>query len=58
MGAIESHTFNDVFSNENESDKNVDYYFNKNKRFTVIPLSFYPNYTKGYIFGHYYNEHG
>jgi hypothetical protein len=51
MGAIESHTLSDVFGEENESAKNVDYYFNKNKRFTVIPLSFYPNYTKGYLYG-------
>jgi hypothetical protein len=58
MGSIESHTLSEVFGEENESAKNVDYYFNKNKRFTVIPLSFYPNYRKGYIFGHYYDPNG
>jgi len=57
MGSIESHTMYEVFGNENESDKNVDYYFNKNKRFCVIPLSFYPNYRKGYVYGFYYDGH-
>lgn len=51
MGAIESHTFYEVFGKENESDKNVDYYFNKNKRFTVIPNKLYSNYTPGFWYG-------